>query len=327
MKRSQGGANGALPYSHAAGYTACERTIIVAASDVVEEKAKYVCSKWNIPKQYADYREMIEEEKPDIVSVATRPGNHAEITIFAAEHGVKGVYCDKPLCASMEEADAMVDACEQYDLKFNLGTQRRYSPGYLKMREIVESGEIGERRSVIAYPVAPRSGDIRTLQICSSFSQAIPKWNMFKVTSPSMTQILMITVPMGTHPSLWGTSDSKMGFTGSVSPGSAYEFEVDCADGTVRSLNNGTGFQLRKRGGEFNEILDVAYPPFERKSGTVGCIENIVEAIDTDRETTGNIHLARISTEITIGIVDSQRQKGARVEMPMKNRSLYLGRW
>ena len=107
------GPNKPLPYSHAAGYTAYERTTIVAASDVVEEKAKYVCSKWDIPKQYADYREMIEKEKPDIVSVATRPGNHAEITIFAAEHGVKGVYCDKPLCASMEEADAMVDACER----------------------------------------------------------------------------------------------------------------------------------------------------------------------------------------------------------------------
>ena len=110
----KGGRHPALPYSHAAGYTAYERTTIVAASDVVQEKAEYVCSKWNIPKQYADYREMIEKEKPDIVSVATRPGNHAEITIFAAEHGVKGVYCDKPLCASMEEADAMVDTCERY---------------------------------------------------------------------------------------------------------------------------------------------------------------------------------------------------------------------
>ena len=86
-----------LPYSHAAGYTAYERTTIVAASDVVAEKAEYVCSKWNIPKQYADYREMIEKEEPDIVSVATPPGKiMRKITIFAAEHGVKGVYCDKP---------------------------------------------------------------------------------------------------------------------------------------------------------------------------------------------------------------------------------------
>ena len=72
--------------------------------------------------------------------------------------------------------------------------------------------------------------------------------------------------------------DSKMGVHGVSIPGSAYEFEVDCADGTVRSLNNGSGFQLRKRGGEYNQIVDVAYPPFERKSGTVGCIEDIVES-------------------------------------------------
>ena len=55
--------HGALPYSHAAGYTAFERTDLVAAADVVEEKAQYVCNKWDIPKYYLDYREMIVAEK------------------------------------------------------------------------------------------------------------------------------------------------------------------------------------------------------------------------------------------------------------------------
>ncbi|RKU08781.1 hypothetical protein C6502_14505 [Candidatus Poribacteria bacterium] len=322
-----GGRHPALPYSHAAGYTAYERTTIVAASDVVAEKAEYVCSKWNIPKQYADYREMIEKEKPDIVSVATRPGNHAEITIFAAEHGVKGVYCDKPLCASMEEADAMVDACERYGMKFNLGTQRRYTPGYLKMREIVESGEIGERHSVIAYSGGSalwgytHAADM--LLFLASDSEVEYVQGNVAVDDADFDDNRTDADP----PIVMGYVRFKNGVHGVSIPGSAYEFEVDCSDGTVRSLNNGSGFQLRKRGGEFNEIEDVAYPSFERKSGTVGCIEDIVEAIETGRETTGNIHLARISTEITIGIVDSQRQKGAQVKMPMENRSLYLGRW
>ena len=126
----KGSKHGSLPYSHAAGYTSYPRTTVVAAADVLEEKAQYVCSKWNIPKYYLDYREMIEEEKPEIISIATRPGNHAEITSFAAEHGVKGIYCDKPLCASMEEADVMYDVCVLHNIKFNLGTQRRFSPGY-----------------------------------------------------------------------------------------------------------------------------------------------------------------------------------------------------
>ncbi|MFC1717917.1 Gfo/Idh/MocA family protein [Candidatus Poribacteria bacterium] len=323
----RGTPHGALPYSHAAGYTACERTTIVAAADIVEEKAKYVCSKWDIPKLYTDYREMIEKEKPDIVSVATRPGDHAEITIFAAEHGVKGVYCDKPLCASMEEADAMYDACEQYGVKFNLGTQRRFSPGYIKMREIMESGEIGERRSVIAYS---GGGALWTYTHAADM--------LLFLASDSDVEYVQGNVAVDdadfednrteSDPGIvMGYVRFKNGTHGISLLGSAYEFEVDCSGGTVRSLNNGQSFQLRKQQGEFNQILDVEFPSFERKSGTVGCIEDIVTSMDTDQETRGNIRLARISTEITFGIVDSQRQKGSRVYMPMENRSLYLGRW
>lgn len=323
----KGTPHGALPYSHAAGYTACDRTTIVAAADVVEEKAKYVCSKWNIPKRYTDYREMIEKENPDIISIATRPGNHAEITIFAVEHGVKGIYCDKPLCASMEEADAIYDACEKHGVKFNLGTQRRFSPGYIKMREIVERGLIGKRHSVIAY-----SGGAALW----GYTHAADM--LLFLASDSEVEYVQGNVAVDdadfednrteSDPSIvMGYVRFKNGTHGISLLGSAYEFEVDCSEGTVRSLNNGLSFQLRKRGGQFNEILDAEFPPFEQKSGTVGCIEDIVEAIDTGRETKGNIRLARISTEITFGIVESQRQKGARVRMPMENRTLYLGRW
>ena len=324
----RGGPNAILlPYSHAAGYTACERTTIVAAADIAEERLERVCSKWDIPKRYTDYREMIEKEAPDIVSIATRPGNHAEITAFAAEHGVKGIYCDKPLCASMDEADAMVKVCEKNQVKFNLGTQRRYTHGYIKMREIVESGDIGVRRSVIAHASGSdlwgytHAADM--LLFFSGDSEVEYVQGNVEVEDSDFDDNRTEVDPG----IVMGYVKFKNGTHGVSIPGSAYEFEVDCADGVVRSLNNGNQFQLRKRTGEFNEIGQVDFQSYERKSGTVGCIEDIVDAIGTGRETQGNIHLARISTEITIGIVDSQRQKGKRVAMPMQNRGLYLGRW
>lgn len=316
-----------LPYSHAAGYTACERTTIVAAADVVEENLERVCSKWNIPKRYTDYREMIEREAPDIISVATRPGNHAEITAFAADHGVKGIYCDKPLCASMDEADAMVEICEKNRVKFNLGTQRRYTPGYIKMREIVESGEIGERRSVIAYASGgalwgyTHAADM--LLFFSGDSDVECVQGNVEVEDSDFDD----NRTEGDPTIVMGYVKFKNGTHGVSIPGSAYEFEVACTDGAVRSLNNGNQFQLRKRTEASGELEQVDFPDYERKSGTVGCIEDIVDAIDTGRKTQGNIHLARISTEITFGIVDSQRQKGARVTMPMENRGLYVGKW
>ena len=117
-----------IPYSHAAAAVACDRTDLVAVSDVITEKAETARQRYGAQNAYADYREMIEKEQPDIVCVATRPPQRAEVAIFAAENGVKGIYAEKPLCCSMEEADAMVDTVERNGTKFNYGTQRRFMP-------------------------------------------------------------------------------------------------------------------------------------------------------------------------------------------------------
>ena len=140
-----------LPYSHAAGYTASEHTDLVAVSDVVPEKVSAIQKRYNAHNGYTDYREMIRKEEPDIVSIATRPATHAEATIFVEKNGVKGVYYEKPLCYSMEEADAIREACEKHDVKFNYGMQRRYTPLYQKMRELIDHGELGEIQAVIGH--------------------------------------------------------------------------------------------------------------------------------------------------------------------------------
>ena len=195
------------------------------------------------------------------------------------------------------------------------------------MREIFESGEIGDRRSVIAYSGGSalwgytHAADM--LLFLAGDSDVDYVQGDVDVDDNDFEDNRTESDP----PIVMGYIQFRNGTRGISIPGSAYEFEVDCSDGIVRSLNNGLGFQLRKRHGQFNEILDADFPDYEHKSGTVGCIADIVEASEIDRETEGNIRLARISTEITLGIVDSQRQKGARVYIPMGNRSLYLGRW
>ena len=81
-----------LPYSHAAAVVACDRTNLVAVSDVVAEKAEAIRERYNASRAYSDYREMLVQERPDIVCIATRPATHAEMTVFAAENGIGGIY-------------------------------------------------------------------------------------------------------------------------------------------------------------------------------------------------------------------------------------------
>ena len=195
------------------------------------------------------------------------------------------------------------------------------------MREILESGELGARRSIISYTGGAalwgytHAADLILFLASDSPIEyvqgnvAVDNADFEDNRTDSDPAIVM------------GFIKFKNGINGISIPGTAYEFEVNCSEGTVRSLNNGLGFQLRKRQGQHNAILDVSFPEYERKSGTVGCIEDIIEAIETDTDTLGNIQLAHRSTEMVFAIVDSQRQKGMRVNIPMENRGLYLGRW
>lgn len=316
-----------LPYSHAAGYVAVKETELVAVSDTVKEKVESTQKRYNVPNGYTNYREMIEKEKPDIVSIATRPGPHAEVTVFAAEHGVKGIYCEKPLCSSMEEADAMLEACEKHNVKFNYGTQRRYSTLYHKMRELLKAGEIGDVQCVIAECGAGAAqwththtsdmimflaGDPEIDFVQGTVSASESDWDGdYLYADPGITS---------------GYVKFKNGVHGYMVAGGNYEFEVVGSKGRIRTLNNGIGAQLWKSQGQWGIVAEVPFPHLEIDSGTVKCIEDMVDAIEKDRETLGNIRLACRSQEMIFGFVESQRQGGKRVSLPLINRKLYVGR-
>ena len=130
-----------------------------------------VGGQFNIPeeKQYTDYKELIDKEQPDIVSVATQPEHRAEIVIYAVEHGAKAIYAEKAMAASMAEADAMVEICERNGVFFNLGTQRRWHPGFTKMKEIIDSGKLGAPKTIIFTVARCLMGQaITTIIYCSS---------------------------------------------------------------------------------------------------------------------------------------------------------------
>src|SRR5262249_50678134 len=114
-------------------------------------RCKTFCKRWGVPRYDLDYREMIRREKPDIVSVGTPTGSHAEVSIFAMRHGVRGVYCEKAMCSSLEEADAIGEAVHHSGAKFMLGAQRRHHPNLQTARRIAASGELGRLVSVTTW--------------------------------------------------------------------------------------------------------------------------------------------------------------------------------
>src|SRR5437868_13825738 len=88
---------GGMGKTHYRTYATHEKTTVVAACDVRPERVKAFIADCPVEHTYSDWREMIERERPDILSVVTNGPSHGEITIGAAEAGVKRIYCEKPM--------------------------------------------------------------------------------------------------------------------------------------------------------------------------------------------------------------------------------------
>ena len=93
---------------------------------------------------FADYRKLLDEIKPDIVSICPRwLDKHCEMVLAAAERGIH-IYMEKPMCRTLEEADRMVAACEKHAVKLAIAHQTRYSPKIQVIRDLIHGGKIGK---------------------------------------------------------------------------------------------------------------------------------------------------------------------------------------
>ena len=132
------------PYAHFSAYQAIEQTEVVAVANRGADRMAHFARRFGVDNTYLDYRQMIEKERPDIVSVTTPSFARAEPIIFAAENGVRGIYSEKGLCASLEEADRIADACRRNNVAFNWGAMRRHHDGYKRLRDAIARGDIGQ---------------------------------------------------------------------------------------------------------------------------------------------------------------------------------------
>ena len=92
---------------------------------------------------YVDYRKMLENPDIDAVVIATSDNWHSQIAVDSMNAG-KHVYCEKPMCKTLEEAFAIHDTVKRTKRTFQIGSQGTSDPKYHNIREIVKSGKIGK---------------------------------------------------------------------------------------------------------------------------------------------------------------------------------------
>jgi predicted dehydrogenase len=108
-----------------------------------QERARLVAEQFEIPRVYGDWRQMLAEEKPDIVSVCLPNALHCEVTLAALDGGAH-VLCEKPLATSVAEARAMFDAARRGGKHLMTAHHFRFDVAAQAIKQVVESGALGE---------------------------------------------------------------------------------------------------------------------------------------------------------------------------------------
>jgi predicted dehydrogenase len=115
---------------------------LVSVSRSRYEFAEAFAKEFGARKWFADWRELVADPEIEAVYVATPVYLHAEQTIAAAEAG-KHILCEKPMALSVKECDEMIAACRANGVKLGVAYYRRFYPAVRRVKQIVDSGEIG----------------------------------------------------------------------------------------------------------------------------------------------------------------------------------------
>ena len=129
-------------HSELLGFEQIKGARLIAVCDLIEEKSKKIGEQFSIA-YYTDMHQMMRNEKIDVVVVLTESGNHAKDVIELSQYR-KHIVVEKPMALKLDDADAMIRACDNAGAKLFVIKQNRFNLPVLKLREALEQGRFGK---------------------------------------------------------------------------------------------------------------------------------------------------------------------------------------
>jgi predicted dehydrogenase len=334
---------------------------IVAVADESDEGRAAAAERLRAPAAYADYREMLERERPDLVGIAPRWVDcHRDMLIACADVGVRGALLEKPMARNLVEADEMVAACRRTGMKVAMCHQTRYSPRVGVARELIAAGRIGDLLEVRARGKEDKRGggeDLMTLGThvfdLMRHLAGDPAWCYARVTQDDkpVTHAEVRDGAEGMGPlagdavtAMYGLPQGATGFFASdrAAHGAAARFGLHVL-GTKGQIILGTGSRPHaylledsawspgQSGAAWQPITSagVGQPEPQTDSslrfGNGFIVRDLIRCVEEDRQPMGSIHDGRAALEMIMAVYESHRLS-APVPLPLPERAHPLDR-
>lgn len=116
-------------------------------------------------RTYAEWHEMLQRERLHVVGIATYAPTHAEIAVACVDHGVRAIYCEKPIATRVADAERMLAACDKVGALLAINHNRRFNPNNRRLRDLIAGGGLGKLTSANLQWGTGRLGNVGTHMI------------------------------------------------------------------------------------------------------------------------------------------------------------------
>ena len=279
---------------------------------------------WGVDDVYADYREMVEQVRPDLVCVTTRPAPRAEIVITLAEMEVPTIFATKPMCYSLADADAMIAACKRSGTVLAIASHFNWYGYYARGRELIAEGEIGPLRSMICHSPSNLSNmHSHTFALFRLFAGAPAQWVFGHMDDEEraagdgdLTGSGYIVYQNGVRGHLNSHADRTR---------NSWSIELIGEEGRIVSRIEHSEFELWGKHPATGELIKHRFPiSWHPRSSLVDAVEQICRCLESDETPLCPGEFGREALEVAIGMRKSHHRGNVRVDLPVADRSLKI---
>lgn len=125
-----------------------DRFDLAAICDKDQTRLEALAGKLGVTQIYTDVEKMLAAERPDVFCFATQPEVRLPLVELGVKHGVKAIAFEKPMAPSLAEARRIRDLCQKAGIKAVVSHQHKYGDHWRKVKDLVDSGEIGKVHTV-----------------------------------------------------------------------------------------------------------------------------------------------------------------------------------
>ena len=275
---------------------------------------------------------MIENEKPDIIGLATNPESHMEIVERIAGMGIKGILCEKPIALSLEDADRMIAACKKNDVVLMVMHNRRFNSLYREAKRIIENGEIGIVNSVVGICQGCKPN--KTWQ--SDFEgpllhDATHLFDILRYLFGDVDYVQSAVEKDNPSSKVEDSAYSILHFRNGIyamtmvnerTDYMRFELEIQGSKGKIVIATNEARlykvFDSPYSSG-FKELKEVEYPKSEGKAINpyMEAYSELIDAIDNGNATSSTAYDGREALDIIMAIYESEMKNQEKIELPL----------